>query len=258
MNAAPETRRQFHAALGELETAPAAVGSHAIATDLHPVVPRLRPRGHAERTSGAALTPASATTSNACRPKTWTRCRSWGSFTARWRSTTRWCARGARPGVRVLRGAAVRRCCNNQLAAYPLIVELLSRCSKTGWISRPALTEPSQQVGRLTDLANAFYQMGQTTQARTLDGLNVQRIDVERKAAADLGRGPANLDWCAGRQSARNSAASTGAGARSGARRGGCGRLAQSYLTLLTLYVRHRQWEAAEAAYRAFGDQPPN
>jgi tetratricopeptide (TPR) repeat protein len=73
------------------------------------------------------------------------------------------------------------------LAAYLLIIELLTPLFPDGLDALPALSMPDQQVGRLTDLAGAFYQLDQSQRAATLETL-CMRINLDQKNEYSLER----------------------------------------------------------------------
>lgn len=78
-----------------------------------------------------------------------------------------------------------------QLAAYHTIVELLNPLFHDDLSQPPRQSTPTHQGARMTDLANAFYNLGQTDHARLLEEAKL-KLELDQRNAANLATGLLN------------------------------------------------------------------
>jgi tetratricopeptide (TPR) repeat protein len=143
------------------------------------------------------------------------------------------------------------------IAAYHLVVQLLTPLFPDGTDRLPALSAPEWQSAIVNDMANAFYNLGRIAEALVLEGLTIP-LALERRAAPGLGVSLRNYalslladDRLAATERAYLLARDLGDAADD------LYGLAMSYLFLLGLYKDTGQWVEAEAAYHAFSANPP-
>lgn len=154
-------------------------------------------------------------------------------------------------------GEQLRDVLKDNIAVYDTIVELLAPLFPAGLDKLPALLLPEQQADRLTDLANAFYLLGQNEQALSLHGLKL-KLALELKRPGDLYNGLS--DYARSLRDDYQMAASLHV--REVARdlanaMNDVDRLAFSYVNLLGIYRETGQLLAAEEAYLQFIEKPP-
>ncbi|MBI5958048.1 MAG: DUF4062 domain-containing protein [Chloroflexi bacterium] len=144
-----------------------------------------------------------------------------------------------------------------QLAAYPTIVELLTPLFPDGTDNPPCLSSVQQQCTSMTDLANAFFLLGQNRLSLTLKVLTI-KIDLDRKYAPNLRVDLSNYSHSLQNNNHLAAAQRTLDLVRDLAEAAGDARgLAMSYLDLLSIYQNTGQWMAAEQAYQVFNTSPP-
>ena len=154
-------------------------------------------------------------------------------------------------------GERLRDVLKDNIAVYDTIVELLTPLFPDGLDKLPAFSSPEQQGDRVTDLANAFYLLGQNEQALSLHGLKLKLI-LGLKRPSDL---YASLsDYAKSLRDDYQMAASLHV--REVARdladaANDTDSLAISYINLLGIYRETGQFLAANEAYRQFSDKPP-
>ena len=154
-------------------------------------------------------------------------------------------------------GERLRDVLKDNIAAYDTIVELLIPLFPDGIDNLPAISLPEQQGERVSDLANAFYLLGQNKQALILHKLKLKLV-LELKHPGDLYT--VLSDFAKSLRDDYQIAASlhTREVARDlASAMNDIDNLAYSYLNLLGIYRETGQLPLADEAYWHFTKQPP-